>query len=99
MSSEKLTFQKINQFSIVSNECMSEANIKRTLHRSVAILLLPLSLLLIQVEIITRNLTAVIESSVPGFSRVIGLALFVVAISYLVISGLGQLSAAADTPF
>ena len=94
-----MTFQKINQFSIGSNGCMPKTDLKRTLRRSVAILLLPLSLLLIQMEIITRNLSAAVESSVPGFSRVIGLVLFTVAISYLVISGLWQLSAAADTPF
>ncbi len=42
------------------------SSLKRSLHRSVAVLLLPLGLLLIQAEVITRNLSGVVESPVPG---------------------------------
>ncbi|MDQ2070994.1 hypothetical protein RBH20_00440 [Haloarcula sp. H-GB4] len=45
------------------------SSLKRSLHRSVAVLLLPLGLLLIQAEVITRNLSGVVESPVPGLSR------------------------------
>ncbi|WP_242493409.1 hypothetical protein [Haloarcula hispanica] len=38
------------------------SSLKRSLHRSVAVLLLPLGLLLIQAEVITRNLSGVVES-------------------------------------
>ncbi|AEM55953.1 hypothetical protein HISP_01720 [Haloarcula hispanica N601] len=75
------------------------SSLKRSLHRSVAVLLLPLGLLLIQAEVITRNLSGVVESPVPGLSRAVGIALFTGATLYLVASGLRQLAAAADTPF
>ena len=75
------------------------STLKRSLHRGVAVLLLPLGLLLIQAAVITRNLSGVVESPVPGLSRAVGVTLLVGAALYLVVSGLRQLYAAADTPF
>ena len=67
------------------------SSLKRSLHRSVAVLLLPLGPLLIQ--------AGVVESPVSGLSRAVGIAFLTGAALYLVASGLRQLAAAADTPF
>ncbi len=78
---------------------MSDSELKRSLRRGVAVLLLPVSLLLVQVQLLARNLPGVVESSLPGLSRAFGIVLFAVASLYLVLSVLRQVSAAADTPF
>jgi hypothetical protein len=78
---------------------MSESELTRSLRRGVAVLLLPLSLLLVQVQTLARNLPGVVESSLPGLSRAFGVVLFAVAAIYLVFSVLRQVAAAADTPF
>jgi hypothetical protein len=78
---------------------MSESALQRSLHRGVATLLVPLGLLLIQAEVITRNLAGVVESPLPGLSRAVGIALVVGAALYLLASGLRQVYRAADTPF
>jgi hypothetical protein len=75
------------------------SSLKRSLHRGVAVLLLPLGLLLIQAAVIARNLSGVVESPVPGLSRAVGGVLLAGAALYLVVSGLRQLYVAADTPF
>jgi hypothetical protein len=75
------------------------STLKRSLHRGVAVLLLPLGLLLIQAAVITRNLSGAVESPVPGLSPAVGVTLLVGAALYLAVSGLRQLYAAADTPF
>ncbi|QCC48775.1 hypothetical protein [Halobellus limi] len=78
---------------------MSESALQRSIRRGTAVLLVPLSLLLIQVEVVTRNLSGVVESSLPGLSRGVGVALLVAALLYLLASGARQLYLAADTPF
>jgi hypothetical protein len=75
---------------------MSESELKRTVHRGVAVVLLPLSLLLVQMANVTSG---AVDSSLPGVSRAVGLAVFAVAALYLAVSGSRQLAAAADTPF
>ena len=70
---------------------MSETNLKRSLYRSVAVLLIPISG--------SSTLPAVVESALPGISSVVGIVLFVGAVLYLVGSTTRQVSAAADTPF
>ncbi|MFD1599092.1 hypothetical protein [Halobellus rarus] len=78
---------------------MTDSDLRRSVRRSAAVLLVPLSLLLIQIEVVTRNLPGVVESSLPGISRGIGLVLLIVALLYLLVSGARQLYRAADTPF
>ena len=70
---------------------MSASEVRRSLRRGVALLLLPLSG--------ATRLPAVVESTLPGIADALGVLLFAVAVLYLVISGVRQLSAAADTPF
>jgi len=62
----------------------------RSLRRGVALLLLPLSG--------STALPAFVESALPGVSNAVGVALFVVALAYLVVSLGRQVAAAADTP-
>ena len=69
---------------------MSEAVPKRSLRRSVALLLIPLSG--------STTLPGFVESALPGVSGVLGVALFVAAVCYLVASVGRQVAAAADTP-
>jgi hypothetical protein len=69
---------------------MSETTPKRSLRRGVALLLVPLSG--------ATTLPAFVESALPGVSNVVGAALFVVAVLYLVGSVGRQVAAAADTP-
>jgi len=69
---------------------MSEAVPKRSLRRGVALLLIPLSG--------STALPGFVESSLPGVSDVLGVALFVAAVAYLVVSVGRQVGAAADTP-
>ncbi|MFC7325422.1 hypothetical protein ACFQMF_12615 [Halorubrum rutilum] len=62
----------------------------RSLRRGVALLLLPLSG--------STTLPAFVESALPGLSDVLGVALFVAAVAYLVVSVGRQAVSAADTP-
>ena len=70
---------------------MSDSEVRRSLRRGVALLLLPLSG--------AASLPAIVESTLPGIADALGVLLFTVAVLYLVSSGVRQLSAAADTPF
>ncbi|TKX59427.1 hypothetical protein EXE44_03030 [Halorubrum sp. SS7] len=63
----------------------------RTLRRGVALLLIPLSG--------AASLPGFVESALLGVSDVVGVALFVAAVAYLVGSLGRQVAAAADTPF
>ena len=67
---------------------MSETT--RSLHRGVALLLIPLSG--------TTSLPEFVESALPGVSDVLGVALFVAAAAYLIGSLGRQVAEAADTP-
>jgi hypothetical protein len=69
---------------------MSETTPKRSLRRGVAVLLVPLSG--------ATALPQFVESALPGASDVLGGALFVVAVLYLLGSTGRQVAAAADTP-
>jgi hypothetical protein len=69
---------------------MSETVSKRSLRRGVAVLLVPLSG--------ATTLPGVVESALPGVSDVLGIALFLAAVAYLVASVGRQVAAAADTP-
>lgn len=69
---------------------MSETTSERSLRRGVAVLLVPLSG--------ATTLPGFVESALPGVSDVLGAALFVVAVAYLVGSVGRQVAAAADTP-
>ncbi|GCF13416.1 hypothetical protein Harman_13510 [Haloarcula mannanilytica] len=62
-------------------------------------LLVPLGLLLIQIEVVTRNLSGVVESPLPGVSRAVGTVVVVGAGLYLLASVARQVYEAADTPF
>ena len=72
----------------------SASELKRSLRRSVAVLLVPTCLLLVQVD-----LAAGVPPALPGVSRAVGAVLLVVAVAYLVVSAARQVAAAADTPF
>jgi len=78
---------------------MSAPELRRTVRRGVAVLLVPLGLLLVQVELLADHLHGVVDSPLPGLSWLVGVVLLAVATLYLVASGLRQLRAAADTPF
>lgn len=78
---------------------MSEAETRRSIRRGVAVLSLPLSLLLLQVPVVTANLPGAVESPLPGVSRVAGGVLLVATAVYLAGSVGRQIAAAADTPF
>ncbi|MGB9930197.1 hypothetical protein [Haloarcula amylolytica] len=78
---------------------MSESALQRSLHRGVAMLLVPLGLLLIQIAVVTRNLSGVVESPLPGISRTVGTVVVVGAGLYLLASVARQVYRAADTPF
>jgi dUTPase len=78
---------------------MSESELRRSLRRGVAVLLVPQSLLLVQVRVVTENLPGVVDSALPGLSRVVGLACLALAVSYLLASVARQVNAAADWPF
>jgi hypothetical protein len=69
---------------------MPERSVKRSLRRGVAVLLLPLSGI--------TSLPGAVEAALPGVSDVLGLVLFVAAVTYLVGSVGRQVTAAADTP-
>ncbi|OYR38211.1 hypothetical protein DJ82_13200 [Halorubrum sp. Ib24] len=69
---------------------MSETTLERSLRRGVAVLLVPLSG--------ATTLPEFVESALPGISNVLGAALFVAAVAYLVVSVGGQVVSAADTP-
>ncbi|WP_049986917.1 hypothetical protein [Halobellus rufus] len=69
---------------------MSETDLKRSVRRGVALLLIPLS---------SSGLPEFVESALPGASAAFGLVAFSAALAYLLWSGLWQLSRAADTPF
>lgn len=69
---------------------MSEMISKRSLRRGVAVLLVPLSG--------ATTLPEFVESALPGASDVLGIALFVAAVAYLVTSVGRQVTAASDTP-
>ena len=69
---------------------MSETTPERSLRRGVAVLLVPLSG--------ATTLPQFVESALPGVSDVLGVALFVVAVLYLLGSAGRQIAAAADTP-
>ncbi|MFD1684005.1 hypothetical protein [Halobellus litoreus] len=78
---------------------MTDPELQRSVRRSAAVLLVPLSLLLVQVEVVTSHLPGVVESPLPGLSRGVGVVLLLVSLLYLVVSGARQLYGAADTPF
>jgi len=78
---------------------MTDPELQRSVRRGTAVLLVPLSLLLVQIEVVTRNLAGVVESPLPGLSRGIGVVLLILALLYLLASGARQLYRAADTPF
>ncbi|WP_435064785.1 hypothetical protein [Halobaculum sp. EA56] len=78
---------------------MTGSEPERSVRRGVAVLLVPLSLLLLQVQVVTGNLAGVVESPLPGISRAVGVVLLVAAGLYLVVSVGRQVAAAADTPF
>ncbi|OYR46068.1 hypothetical protein [Halorubrum sp. Hd13] len=69
---------------------MSETTLERSLRRGVAVLLVPLSG--------ATTLPEFVEAALPGISNVLGAALFVAAVAYLVVSVGGQVVSAADTP-
>ncbi|MEZ3163087.1 hypothetical protein ABNG03_01095 [Halorubrum sp. RMP-47] len=62
----------------------------RSLRRGVALILVPLSG--------ATTLPAFVESALPGVSDVVGVALFIAAVAYLIASVGRQVAAAADTP-
>jgi len=78
---------------------MSRSELRRTVRRGVAVLLVPLALLLLQVELLADHLHGVVDSPLPGLSWLVGVVLLAAATLYLLGSGLQQLRAAADTPF
>jgi hypothetical protein len=69
---------------------MPEPSANRSLRRGVAVLLVPLSG--------ATTLPRFVESALPGASDVVGIVLFVAAVTYLVASVGRQVAAAADTP-
>lgn len=71
---------------------MTDAEIRRSVRRGVALLLVPVSLLLVQQ-------TGDVSGWLPDVSLAVGVVLLGLATLYLVASGLRQLSGAANTPF
>ncbi|MDZ5810345.1 hypothetical protein U4E84_03125 [Halorubrum sp. AD140] len=69
---------------------MAAQTLHRSLRRGIALLLLPLSG--------ATTLPEFVESALPGVSDVVGVALFVAAVAYLVGSLGREVAAAADTP-
>jgi len=78
---------------------VSEAERRRTVRRGVAVVSLALSLLLLQVPVVTDALPGVVESPLPGVARVAGGVLLVAAALYLAGSVGRQIARAADTLF
>lgn len=71
---------------------MADTEIRRSVRRGVALLLVPVSLLLVQQ-------TGDASGWLPDVSLAVGVVLLGLATLYLVASGLRQLSGAANTPF
>jgi hypothetical protein len=76
---------------------MPDSDLRRSIRRGVAVLLVPLSLLLVQVQVVVVDHLGD-GSPLPGVSRAVGYVCLTVAGLYLLGSAARQLNAAADWP-
>jgi hypothetical protein len=63
---------------------MTEANLRRTVRRTAAVLLLPLSMLVVQFSIHLRKTAGLVDSGAVNTAKSTGYALIVVSVVYMV---------------